>query len=131
MNIHSRVFLFCAGLLGAVSVAMGAVGAHALHQTLLDQGLVETYGKAVDYAMYGALSLLAVAVLQQLLPKARFFLCGYLMAFGSVCFSGTIFVYTLLGFKEIVMFTPWGGTALIIAWALLALLSVFDKKTCE
>ncbi len=129
MNNHSRILLIFSGILGAGSVAMGAVGAHAIYQTLLAKHLVETYGKAVDYAMYGALALLGVAVLQQLLPKARFFLSGYLIAFGSFCFSGTIFIYIFWGIKNITMFTPWGGTSLIIAWVLLALLAIFNKSS--
>ncbi|PIE45557.1 MAG: hypothetical protein CSA45_02390 [Gammaproteobacteria bacterium] len=128
INKHSRIFLIFSGLLGTVSVAMGAAGAHALHQTLLERHVVETYAKAVDYAMYAALSLLAIAVLQQLLPKARLFFSGYFMLSGALLFSGSLFVYIFSGVKALTMLTPVGGMLLIISWFLLVLLAIFDKN---
>lgn len=120
MNKHQRILLFCAALLGANSVALAAFGAHALYAMLLANHHVETFGKAVDYAMYGALALLGIVVLDKVFNHRGLLLIGYVLALGTLLFSGTLFLYTMLGMKALTALTPVGGTLLIIAWLGLA-----------
>lgn len=48
------------------------------------------------------------------------------MIFGTVIFSGSLYIITLSGIKTFGAITPIGGTAFIIAWILLA---ISIKKT--
>lgn len=119
MTIHQRILLLLAALFGAFSVALAAVGAHAFHETLLANQQVDTFAKAVDYAMYGALALLAVVALSQLFSEKLLIIGGYLLALGTVLFSGSLFLYTMAGMKFLTAVTPIGGTLLIVAWLVL------------
>lgn len=120
MNIHQRILLFSAGLYGAISVALAAVGAHAFHLILLANQQVETFAKAVDYAIYGALALLGTVALSKLFSSKLALISGYLFAIGTLLFSGSLFCYTLADMKVLTAFTPVGGTILIVAWFVLA-----------
>lgn len=131
MNKQSRILLVFSGVFGTASVAMGALGAHAFHDLLMSGQSLDSYEKAVDYAMYGALALLAIAILHQRLPNVRFFLSGYLALLGTLLFSGSLFISTLTGVKEITFLTPWGGMSLIFSWLLLALLAAFSKQRVD
>lgn len=116
MNKHSKRLLLFAALFGAVSVALAAVGAHALQADLLAKGITNTFNKAVDYSVYGGMSLLAIAALVQVLPASKLYFCGYGIACGTLLFSGSLWLYTLGGFANAVSLTPIGGTLLIISW---------------
>lgn len=128
MNQQSRWLLIIAGLFGAASVALAAIGAHGIHQRLLAQNHVDTYGKAVDYAMYGGITLLAIVVLINILPTLRWYLSGYLIALGTLLFSGSLFIHTLLNVDWITAITPWGGTLLIIGWLSIAVVALLATK---
>lgn len=119
MNIHQRFLLFFAALYGAVSVIMAALGTHAFYALLVANHQVETFDKAVDYAMYGALVLLAVVALSRLFSSKVMLISGYLFAVGTFLFSLSLFLYTLAGLNALTALTPIGGTTLIIAWLLL------------
>ncbi len=127
MNKHQRILLFCAGLFGAMSVALAAMGSHALAHTLSVNGQVETFGKAVDYAIHGAVALLAVVALTKLISSKLILIGGYVLAFGTLCFSGSLFIYTLTGLKVITFVTPIGGISLVIGWGILALSGLFYR----
>lgn len=127
MNKHQRILLFCAGLFGAMSVALAALGSHALAETLSVNGQVETFGKAVDYAIHGAVALLAVVALTKLFSSKFVLIGGYVLAFGTLCFSGSLFLYTIAGLP-VTFITPIGGVSLVIGWAILAVSGLFYHK---
>ncbi len=128
MNTHQKIQLVIAALFGASSIALAAAGAHAFHDTLLAEGLLTTFKKAVNYAQYHALALLALVALQQLFTTARFHWVGYAMALGTALFSGSLLLHTLAGWHGIVFLTPVGGTLLIVAWLLLGVLGALVPK---
>lgn len=126
--MHSKILVVLASLLGASSVVLAAAGSHALHGHLVQQNMLETFGKGVNYAMYGALAILAVAVLQQLLPSVRFFISGYLLALGTLIFSGSLFAYSIAGMKSVTLLTPVGGVLIIVGWLSMAVLVLFQRS---
>lgn len=125
MTKHQKILLFFAALLGATSVAMAAVGNHALREKLLNYGLVETYAKAVDYMMYGALSLPIIVVLLHCVPTVRWWLVGYTWLLATLLFSGSLFLFTVAEMGNAIRFTPWGGSLWIVGWVLLGVLTLF------
>ncbi|PID65615.1 MAG: hypothetical protein CR975_06565 [Gammaproteobacteria bacterium] len=120
MHKHQRILMFLSALFGAASVSLAAVGAHAFYETLVANGQVEIFAKAVDYAMYGALALLGVVALTKCFRGRCFIVAGYLLALGTVLFSGSLFLHTLAGIQAVTAVTPVGGTLLIVAWLYLA-----------
>lgn len=127
INKHSKILILFASIFAASSVTLAAVGAHAMHARLLADNQVVTFDKAVDYAMYGGLALLGIAVLNQLLPTIKCFISGYLLLLGTLLFSGSLFLSTMAGLSRITMLTPIGGTLLIIGWLSLGVLVALTK----
>jgi len=119
-------FLKTAALLGALSVAAGAFGAHALKQMLNDKYLA-IFETAVRYQFYHVFALIAVGILFRDFPNSYLLWSGRLFCFGILIFSGSLYLMTLLeamgqhGFKWLGAITPIGGLCLIAGWVLLAI----------
>ena len=101
------------------AVVLGAFGAHALNERLVDSGHLEDWRTAVRYQAWHALALIAVGVLYR---DARFpAAIGWLFLLGSVMFSGSIYGLSLDGPGAVLgPITPLGGLLMIVGWALLA-----------
>ena len=68
-----------------------------------------------------ALGLFAVAVAAAWFRPSRLFsLSGAFILAGLILFSGSLYVLSLTGQRWIGMITPFGGTAFMIGWLLLA-----------
>ena len=118
----NKKILIIASVLGLLSIAFGAFGAHGL-KTLISSEALQTFETGIKYQMYHALMLLFVgstAIIQQ---KTKKILC-YLIVLGILLFSGSIYGLatnnlTNFDFKTIGFITPIGGLLLIISWLLL------------
>jgi uncharacterized membrane protein YgdD (TMEM256/DUF423 family) len=117
----SRPWLLAAGALGALGVALGAFGAHALHRWLPLQ-LMTIYETGVRYHLLHTLALLACAMLLGRYPQRGRRLRGAAWGFlaGIVAFSGSLYGLALTGWGWLGLLTPLGGLAWIAAWLLLA-----------
>ncbi|HEX7043457.1 MAG TPA: DUF423 domain-containing protein [Burkholderiales bacterium] len=116
MNLSVRVLLALGAVNGALVVALGAYGAHALKDQAA--ALMQT---AVQYHMFHALGLLAIGVAAALKPGSALFLwAAAAMLLGIVLFCGTIYVHALTGYRGLSPVTPLGGTAFMAAWLLFA-----------
>ena len=108
-------------ILMALSVALGAFGAHGLRGRL-DAYSMSVYEKAVFYQFIHSLGLLIVSYL----PKTGTFsmsaastVCALLLA-GIVIFSGSLYVLAVTGRTWLGAITPIGGLSFIAAWVMLA-----------
>jgi uncharacterized membrane protein YgdD (TMEM256/DUF423 family) len=116
----TQPFLFLAALLGALAVALGAFGAHALKARLTPEKLV-TFETGVRYHFYHTFALLVVGLVQVTLPGAgTTALAGWLFLAGIVLFSGSLYWLALGGPRWLGPITPLGGLALIGGWIALA-----------
>ena len=116
----ARLFCAIAALLGALSVAGGAFGAHALKGKLTESALA-SFETGIRYQMYHALALLLVAMLIGQYPDAKgLVLVGWCFIAGTVLFSGSLYGLTIGGIKAFGPVTPLGGLAFIAGWGLLA-----------
>jgi uncharacterized membrane protein YgdD (TMEM256/DUF423 family) len=111
--------LFLGGLLAALAVALGAIGAHALKPLLSPQQL-ETFHTAVQYQMVHAVGLVLVGLVSLHKRSRLADLAGWAMLLGIVLFSGFLYAWLATGVKACVHVVPIGGTAFILAWLLLA-----------
>jgi uncharacterized membrane protein YgdD (TMEM256/DUF423 family) len=121
MTPTAKLFVFLGALAGAAAVALGAFGAHALKARLAPDQLA-VWQTAVQYHFWHALALVAIGILGALaLPGSTALKwAGWLMVAGLVLFSGSLYVLVLSGARWLGAVTPFGGTAWIAAWLLLA-----------
>jgi len=121
--MHKR-FLSVGAILGALAVALGAFGAHALKK-IVPPDSVNTFQTGVQYQMYHSLALLLVAVIFERFPNKFTRLAGGFFITGIVLFSGSLYILTLLkatetvGLNGVGIVTPFGGLFFIAGWLLL------------
>ena len=104
----------------ALAVGLGAFGAHALKDRLdeYSQGIWE---KAVFYHFVHGIGILLVSVLARtgVLSASGANRAGWLLAFGIVLFSGSLYALAMSGVRILGAVTPLGGVAFILAWVVL------------
>ncbi len=118
--MHST-FMKAAAILGALAVALGAFGAHALRQKL-DDAVLNIFETAVRYQFYHVFALLIVGILFKDFNNKWMIWAGWFFITGIILFSGSL--YALTYFKAAVKpdynwvgaITPFGGMALIAGW---------------
>lgn len=118
------------GILGAIAVSLGALGAHAL-KNQLPSGLITVdqlngFDTAVRYQMYHVLAMLAVIILQKENSNKLLRLANTFFLLGIILFSGSLYFLctrNLLGadwLKFLGPVTPLGGLFFVGGWILLA-----------
>lgn len=113
-------FAVIGALSAAAAIGLGAFGAHALRATLTPR-MLDIYHTAVFYHLTHSLGLFAVAWVCALKPHSGLArAAGWTMVAGLLLFSGSLYLLTLTGLTGLGAVTPLGGTALIVAWLLLA-----------
>lgn len=115
----SRRTIIAAATLGAMAVALGAFGAHALRGTLDDHAL-GIWHTAVDYQFWHALALLGVGVLARDRATAALLWAASAFVIGTVLFCGSLYALALGAPGLTGAITPLGGVALIAGWVALA-----------
>lgn len=126
MTLQKKLIIL-GSLLGGLSVAFGAFGAHALKQILAEHGRADTFELAVKYQFYHTLALLAMAALVDKLNESKASWSALLMTSGIIVFSGSLYILSLSGKTIWGAVTPIGGVLLIAGW-LLFLLSTMSTK---
>ena len=126
----SKYYIPIAAFLGALTVALGAFGAHALKAVLSPAALI-TYETAVRYQMYHVVALLFTGILLQKAssPKQQKLLnrTGLFFIDGIVLFSGSLYFIVakpflgIEGLPWVGVITPMGGLLWMIAWVILGL----------
>jgi uncharacterized membrane protein YgdD (TMEM256/DUF423 family) len=116
-----KKIILTALVFGFVSIVLGAFGAHALKKVLTLEQL-SSFEVGVRYMMYHALFLLFVGT-TTFMDKKQKSMVFYLTLFGTILFSGSIFLLSSseamgLNFKSLGPITPIGGLLLIISWVI-------------
>lgn len=122
----NKTFIQIAAWLGALSVILGAFGAHGLKK-LVDENALNVYETAVRYQFYHVLALALVGVLYKEFSSKLLYYAGSFFIIGIIFFSGSLYVLTykvaahIDGLNWIGPITPIGGLFFIIGWVCLAL----------
>ncbi len=133
MNFSEKKFFQLAALLGALTVGIGAFGAHGL-KPLLTEYQLDIFEKGVQYQFVHVLALLAASIQMQKNPESRaLHLAGWLFVAGIIAFSGSLY---LLACRDLITFsvgwagpvTPLGGLCFIAGWLAL-MVSVKPSET--
>lgn len=120
----SKRFIRYAAILGALSVALGAFGAHALKK-FVEADAVATFDTGVRYQFYHTFAVLVVGILYRRMPGKLMEWAGILFISGIVLFSGSLYLLTYLNATETVglngvgAITPLGGLCFIAGWICL------------
>ena len=114
-----RILLIIGSLFAALSVLLGAFGAHALKNRLSIEDLA-IFEIAVRYQMYHALGLLFMGVASFHLTEKLVSTPAYFMILGIIIFSGSLLLLVFTNLRWFGAITPIGGFCLIIGWLLLA-----------
>ena len=116
--MNPQTALRISAIVGFLAVALGAFGAHGLHDVLERNARLATWETAVLYHLTHAVVMLVIATLLPLRAAA-----WWLMLAGVVIFSGTLYVLALTNLKWLGAITPLGGVGLLAGWLTL----VFGK----
>ena len=112
----SRTISIVGAVAGALAVALGAFGAHALRASL-DVAASQTWHTAVEYQFWHALALLAAASAPPSRLRAA---AAVLFAAGIILFCSSLYALALGAPRSIGTVTPFGGLAFIAGWLVLA-----------
>lgn len=119
--MRHKTILILASVLGAISVAIGAFGAHGLRETLEASAHTRAFETAVEYQFYHALALLVIGALMRRYHGRMIRWSAYAMLTGIFLFSGSLYIICLADVPTLGMITPLGGLFLITGWSLLAI----------
>lgn len=113
--------------LGAITVVLGAFGAHSLQETLSVYEL-KSFETGVRYQMYHVLALLFVNMYSLFSSKTKKII-SYLFFVGILFFSGSIYAITFgVPAKSIWFITPLGGLFFILAWLKMGISFLKNNK---
>lgn len=121
-----KYYISIASFLGAITVALGAFGAHALKKLVPEQMLM-VYDTAVRYQFYHVLALALVGILYKTYANKFVKNAGVFFLMGILFFSGSLYLLTYKavvgsdGFGWVGPITPIGGLFFITGWILLAI----------
>jgi uncharacterized membrane protein YgdD (TMEM256/DUF423 family) len=128
-----KSYLVAAVFFGFLSVGLGAFGAHGLEKITADEKILHSFQTGVQYQMYHALALLAVAIIYDKISNPWMKWAGILFVTGIILFSGSLYLLTALNISGSSMvrivgpITPVGGIFLMTGW-LCFLAGVVRKK---
>lgn len=105
-----------AAVIGFLAVALGAFGAHGLHDLLAKNDRLGTWETATLYHLVHSAVLLFVAG-RTPLTKLAF----WLFVAGIAIFSGSLYVLSVTNIRPLGAITPVGGVLLLGGWLSLAL----------
>ncbi|MFQ5865713.1 MAG: DUF423 domain-containing protein [bacterium] len=114
-----RLFFLIGAISAFLGVAGGAFGAHALKNRLSSE-MLNIFEVGVRYQMYHALALLVVAWACTRWPGTLTTISGWLFIFGTVIFSGSLYLLSFSGIRWLGAITPVGGMAFLGGWLCLA-----------
>jgi uncharacterized membrane protein YgdD (TMEM256/DUF423 family) len=120
---NERLFFILMALFGALGVALGAFGAHALRGRL-SPDLLAIFETGVRYQVYHALALIAVVVAIGRWPASSLpVAAGWLFVAGIFVFSGSLYLLALTGQRWLGAITPLGGVAFLGGWLSLMIVA--------
>lgn len=117
-------FLKTAALLGALTVILGAFGAHTLKQYITEQSIL-TFETGVRYQFYHVFALFLTGILYKEFSNKSLLWAGRMFSLGIFLFSGSLYFLSLInltantGLRGVGAITPLGGACFIAGWMLL------------
>lgn len=118
INKNMKTFMIIASFMMALTITIGAFGAHGL-KPYLDEYFTDIYEKAVSYQFYNTLGLFFISFVSYLLPTStKVNKAFYFVLTGTLIFSFSLYTLALTKIMWLGAITPIGGTFMIIGWVL-------------
>jgi uncharacterized membrane protein YgdD (TMEM256/DUF423 family) len=121
----SRMSMLAGSLFAGTAVLLGAFGAHGLKARIAADQL-QSFETGVRYQLFHALALLILGLLVGKLDQPALRYAAYCFIFGTVLFSGSIYLLSTHEITGLSLWkpvlgpiTPIGGTLLIAGWGFL------------
>lgn len=124
-----KLWIILAAVNGFLAVALGAFGAHNLHDRLTAHDRVAVWQTAVSYQMYHALALLGVAWLVSQFPGALAQAAGWCFLGGILIFSGSLYLLCLTDIGEFGAVPAVGGTLFLVGWAMVIATALRGRRS--
>ena len=125
----ARYWIVLGAVFGLLSVVAGALGVHALRDTL-DPAALSTFQTAARFQMYHALALVLNGLLVDRWPSRLLVTAGWFFTAGVVLFCGSLYLLALTGIGVFGAVAPIGGASLMGGWGLL-ILSGFTRRKID
>lgn len=111
----AQTWIVIGTLLGFMSVALGAFGAHALAGSLSEK-MLATYHTAVQYQSLHGLALILLGLFGMIRTDAPIQVAGWAFLVGTILFSGSLYLLVGTGLRQLGMITPVGGMLFLVGW---------------
>ncbi len=124
----SGLWLIIGGFFGMTAVGAGAYGWHSLGE---DEPIRQVFMMGVDYQMWHALALVGVAWVAsrpELTSSRLPLVAGTTFSLGIILFSGTLYLFALIGYVPIEGAAPIGGYLMMAGWAALIICGWKTRK---
>lgn len=115
---------FIGALMLASGVALGAYGAHGLHNVVTVQRSIDAFEYAVLYQLISGLGFFAIAWGLNHFREGLVNLAGLCVLIGSLGFSVSLYLLVLIEWRPFPLITPISGGFMIAAWVIFALASL-------
>lgn len=119
--MNTKTLIFISGVFGATAVALGALGAHALKDSLSPE-LLAAFKTANDYHIYHSIALLAIVGIKKRIGEKNTNIVSFLWILGTLVFSGSIYLLSMRelwdmpALAKLGPVTPVGGVFIILGW---------------
>ncbi len=132
-------------ILALLAVALGAFAAHGLgsyfeklyaetpakmiagHPVPAAQKYLADFKTGAEYQFYHALALLIVSQLSRCTVSRLLNVAGWCFLLGTLFFSGSLYLLTMLAVPVFGAITPIGGVLFLVGWAALAVSFLSDS----
>ena len=115
-----REWIIIGAIFAALSVLIGAFGAHGLKGKISIEDLA-IFEVGVRYQMYHALALILLGLIGFSILGEDLILPGIFFCSGIIIFSGSLYLLVLTNMRWLGAITPVGGVLLILGWLSLVL----------
>jgi uncharacterized membrane protein YgdD (TMEM256/DUF423 family) len=113
-----KTWLLIGSVMGFLSVAGGAFGAHAL-KARTSAEMITVFTTGTRYLMLHAVALLAVGLLADRLAGTSLTVAGWALSIGTLVFTGSLWLLAGTGTRWLGAVTPIGGLTLLVGWVAL------------
>lgn len=114
-----RVFFALGAFSAFIGVSAGAFAAHGLENRLSPE-MLSIFEIGVRYQMYHAFALISTAWAYTKWPNLIVIVAGWLFVFGTILFSGSLYLLSISKTGWFGAITPLGGLAFLAGWLCLA-----------